>query len=153
LIEQGGVVQDRHGHAVLFSEERTPLGHYLIVGHGSKGLELPDILSGSGEVILPVFSSEEAAKEFLALSSLGERWYVRGFSGGELVSVLFAFHAGMKGVLLDPHPGVLSGEVTVSLVRRDVYVTSLLDTGSYHLPSARLHSLRSELDTLSSDKA
>jgi hypothetical protein len=137
----------------LFSEERTPLGHYLIVGHGSKGLELPDILSGSGEVILPVFSSEEAAKEFLALSSLGERWYVRGFSGGELVSVLFAFHAGMKGVLLDPHPGVLSGEVAVSLVRRDVYVTSLLDTGSYHLPSAHLHSFRSELDTLSSDKA
>jgi hypothetical protein len=137
----------------LFSEERTPLGHYLIVGHGSKGLELPDILSGSGEVILPVFSSKEAAKELLALSSLGERWYVRGFSGGELVSVLFAFHAGMKGVLLDPHPGVLSGEVAVSLVGRDVYVTSLLDTGSYHLPSAQLHSFRSDLDTLSSDQA
>ena len=136
-----------------FSQEHSPLQRYLIVRHSSKGLELPDILSDSGKDILPVFSSEEAAWEFLSWSSLGERWYVRGFSGGELVSVLFAFHARIKGVLLDPHPGVLSGEVTVSLVRRDVYVTSLLDTGSYHLPSARLHSLRSELDTLSSDKA
>jgi hypothetical protein len=117
------------------------------------GLELPDILTGSGEMILPVFSSEEAAKEFLALSSLGERWHVRGFSGGELVSVLFAFHAGMKGVLLDPHPGVLSGEVAVSLVGRDAYVSSLLDTESYHLPSAHLHSFRSELGTLASDQA
>jgi hypothetical protein len=38
------------------------------------------------------------------LSSLRKGWYVRGFSGGELVSMLFAFHAGMKGVLLDPPP-------------------------------------------------
>jgi hypothetical protein len=49
-------------------------------------LELPEILSDSGEEILPVLSSEEAAWEFLSWSSLGERWYVRGFSGGELVS-------------------------------------------------------------------
>jgi hypothetical protein len=105
-----------HGHAVWFSEEHTRLQHYLIVGHVSKGLELPHIFSDSGEEILPVFSSEEAAQEFLALSSLGKRWYVRGFSGGELVSVIFAFHTGMKGVLLDPQPGALSGDVMVSLV-------------------------------------
>jgi hypothetical protein len=61
----------------LLLEERTPLGHYLIVGHGSKGLELPDSLSGSGEEVLPVFSTEEAAKEFLAMSSLGERELLR----------------------------------------------------------------------------
>jgi len=67
-------------------------------------LELPDILSDSAEVILPVFSSKEAAKAFLAMSSLGERWCVRGFSGGELVSMLFAFHAGIEGVLLDSAP-------------------------------------------------
>jgi hypothetical protein len=124
---------------VWFSEERTPLEHYLIVGHGSKGLELPDILSDSGKGILPVFSSEEAAKEFLALSSLGDRWYVRGFSGGELVSLLFAFHAGMDGVLLDPHPGVLSGDPAVSLVGRNAFMGSLLDDGSHHAAvSARL---------------
>ena len=121
-----------HGSEVLLLEGHTLVQHYLIVGHGSKGLELPDILSDSGEEILPVFSSEEAAWEFHSLSYLGERWYVRGFSGGELVSVLFAFHAGMKGVLLDPNPGVLSGDVAVNLVGRNAYVSSLLETGSCH---------------------
>jgi hypothetical protein len=72
------------------------------------------------------------AQEFLSLSSLGEGWYVRGFSGGELVSVLFAFHAGMKGVLLDSHPGALSEDVTVSLVGRDAFLSSLLETRSHH---------------------
>jgi hypothetical protein len=76
----------RHGSAGWFSEEHKPLHRYLVVGHGSKALELPEILSDSGEEILPVLSSEEAAWEFLSWSSLGERWYVRGFSGGELVS-------------------------------------------------------------------
>jgi hypothetical protein len=79
-----------------------------------------------------VFSSEETAQEFLSLSTLGERWCIRGFSRGELVSVLFAFHAGMKGVLLDPHPGSLAGDVSVPLVGRDAYMSSLLETGSHH---------------------
>jgi hypothetical protein len=79
-----------------------------------------------------VFSSEETAQEFLSLSSLGEGWCIRGFSRGELVSVLFAFHAGMKGVLLDPHPGSLAGDVSVHLVGQDAYMNSLLETGSHH---------------------
>jgi hypothetical protein len=86
-----------------------------------------------------VFSSEETAQEFLSLSSLGERWYIRGFSRGELVSVLFAFHAGMKGVLLDPHPGSLAGDVPAPLVGRDAYMSSLLESGTHHPPvGARL---------------
>jgi hypothetical protein len=108
------------------------LRHYLIVGHGSKGSELPRIFSDSGEEVLPVFSSEEAAQEFLSLSSLGKGWYVRGFSGGELVSMLFALHTGMKGVLLDPPPGALSEDVRVSLVGRNAFVSSLLETQSHH---------------------
>jgi hypothetical protein len=117
-----------HRHAAWLSKEPTLPQHYLIVGHGSKGLELPHIFSDSGEEILPVFSSEEAAHEFLSLSSLRKGLYVRGFSGGELVSMLFAFHARMKGVLLDPHPGALSGDVAVSVVERSAFVSSLLET-------------------------
>jgi hypothetical protein len=123
---------DSHEHATWLSKEPVLPQHYLIVGHGSKGLELPHIFSDSGEEILPVFSSEEAAQEFLSLSSLGQGWYVRSFSGGELVSVLFAFHAGMKGVLLDPHPGALSEDVTASLVGQNAFVSSLLETRSHH---------------------
>ena len=54
-----------------FSEEHSPLQRYLIVRHSSKGLELPDILSDSGEEVLPVFSSEEAAQEFLGYPVFG----------------------------------------------------------------------------------
>lgn len=113
-----------------FSEEHTPLQHYLIVGYGSKGLELPTIYSDPGEEILSVFSSEDAAQEFLSLSSLGESWCIRGFSRGELVSVLFAFRARVKKVLLDPNPGALAGDVTLPLMRREAYMSSLLETGS-----------------------
>jgi hypothetical protein len=102
--------------------------HYLIVGYGSKGLELPHIFSDSDEEILPVFSSEEAAQEFLSLSSLHKGLCVRGFSGGELVSLLFAFHIRIKGVLLDPQLGALSGDVAVSVVRRNAFVCSLLES-------------------------
>ena len=130
MIEQGA--HDRHGSAVWFSEEHTPLQRYLIVRYGIKGLELSYILSDSGQEILPVFSAEEAAQEFLSLSSLGERWCIRGFSRGELASVLFAFQAETKGVLLDPHPGALAGDMAVPVVRRDAYVSSLLETGSHH---------------------
>jgi hypothetical protein len=38
----------------------------------------------------------------------------------------------MKGVLLDPHPGSLAGDVSVHLVGRDAYMSSLLETGSHH---------------------
>jgi hypothetical protein len=127
-----------HGSEVWISEVHAPLQHYLIVRHSSKGLELPDILSDSGEEVLPVFSSEEAAQEFLSLSSLGKRWYVRGFSGGELTSVVFAFHARIKGVLLDPHPEDLSGDVTVSLMGRQAFMSSLLETRT-HQPAVGAH--------------
>ena len=129
MIESRGT--EPHGHAVWFSREHTLLQHYLIVGHSSKGLELPHIFSASGEEVLPVFSSEEAAREFLSLSSLGKGWYVRDFSGGELVSVIFAFHTSVKGVLLDPQPGLLSVDVMVSLAGLNAFMSSVLETRSY----------------------
>jgi hypothetical protein len=120
-------------------EHLVPAFHADTHPYWRKLLGLPYILSDPGQEILPVFSSEETAQEFLSLSSLGERWYIRGFSRGELVSVLFAFHAGMKGVLLDPHPGSLAGDVPAPLVGRDAYMSSLLESGTHHPPvGARL---------------
>ena len=129
MIESGST--EPLGHELWFSGEHTPVQPYLIVGHSSKGLELPHIFSASGEEVLPVFSSKVAAREFLSLSSLGEGWHVRYFSGGELVSVIFAFHTSVKGVLLDPQPGVLSGDVMLSLVGLSAFMTSVLETRSY----------------------
>jgi hypothetical protein len=121
-----------HGHLGWSSKKPVLPQHYLIVGHGSKGLELPHIYSDSGEEILPVFSSETAAQEFLSLSSVRKGWYVRGFSGGELVSMLYAFHARIKGVLHDPQPAALSGDMEVAVVGRNAFVSSLLESSSHH---------------------
>jgi hypothetical protein len=142
LIESGstgGEEPPGEQHAACFSEEHTSLErYYLIVGHhASQGLELPHICCwDSGEEVLPVFSSKEAAQEFLSSSSsLGKGWYVRGFSGGELVSMLFAFHRRIKGALLDPPAGAISAAEVVgssSLVRWDALVSLLLETSSYH---------------------
>jgi hypothetical protein len=128
-----------HGYARWLSKERTLPQHYLIVGRGSKGLELPNILSDSGQEIVPVFTSEEAAQEWLSLSSLRKGWYVRGFSEGELVSMLFAFHARVKGILLDPNPEALSGDVALSVVGQNAFVGSLLESRIYH-PAIGAHS-------------
>ena len=123
------------GHRV-----RSPprlIGLFRKEPHGGRLRQRPSLLhtqadtTDSGDEMLPVFSSEEAAREFLSLSSLGEGWCVRGFSGGELVSLIFAFHAGMKGVLLDPYPGVLSGDAMVYLVERDAFMGSVLETRRY----------------------
>jgi hypothetical protein len=122
----------RYGQAACLSEEHTLPQRYLIVGHNGKGLELPRIFSDSGEEVLAVFSSEEAARRFLSSSPLGRGWCIKGFSSGELVSVIFAFRAGTKGLLLDPLPGALSGDVRVPLVGRNAFVSSLLETRSHH---------------------
>ena len=121
-----------HRYAAWYSEEHIPLQHYLIVGYCSKGIDLPRIFSHFGEEVLPVFSSEEAAWEFLSSSSLGKGWCVRGFSSGELVSVIFAFHTSVKGVLLDPQPGVISGDVIESLVGLNAFMSSVLETRTYN---------------------
>jgi hypothetical protein len=42
--------------------------------------------------VLPVFCAREPARRFIDSRDLGEGWYVRGFSVGELISLLFALH-------------------------------------------------------------
>jgi hypothetical protein len=39
--------------------------HYLIARRETKGIEVPHVLMGGGEEVLPVFSSAEAASRFL----------------------------------------------------------------------------------------
>ena len=121
-----------HGQAACLSEEHTLPQRYLIAGHNGKGLELPRIVSDSGEEVLPVFSSEEAARRFLSLSPPGRGWSIKGLSSGELVSVIFAFQIKTKRLLLDPPPGALSGGARVPLVGRNAFVSSLLETRSHH---------------------
>ena len=102
--------------------------HYLIARREIKGLEVPHVLLGCGEEVLPVFSSAEAARNFLTSQVLGEGWYVRPFSTGELVSLLFGLYGRVGQVLPNPLPGALAGErAPSSLVSRDRFIEFLIE--------------------------
>ena len=122
--------KESHEHSASSLAERPSLRRYLIVRSEPRGLELFRVHLNSAEEGLPVFSSMEAAHEFLPSLDLGERWCVREFSSGELVSVLFAFRMGIQQVLLDPLPPLMLTEDALStLIGRDSFVDLLLGIG------------------------
>ncbi|MBV9453564.1 MAG: hypothetical protein JOZ19_05510 [Rubrobacter sp.] len=90
------------------SVERGKLSPYVLVRHKMCGLKLLPIPLKSGEQVLPVFSSAEAAQRFLPSAALGESWCVRECSAGEMVSLLFGLCANVKRVLLNPLPEPLT---------------------------------------------
>ena len=103
------------------------LAHYLIVRRERTGFEAPHTFFRCGERVLPVFCAREAAKRFIDSRALGEGWYVRGFSVGELISLLFALHERVAWVLISPLPGHLLIEDALShLMSRDNFIASLI---------------------------
>jgi hypothetical protein len=109
------------------SPEHPSFVHYLIARREATGFEAPHICFRCGEGVLPVFCSREAARRFLASRALGEGWYVRGFSVGELISLLFALHERVAWVMFSPLPGHLLIEDALShLMSRDSFIESLL---------------------------
>jgi hypothetical protein len=109
------------------ASRRPGLVHYLIARRDIGGLEVPHILLGCGKEVLPVFSSAEVARRFLSSQVLGEGWYVRQFSTGVLVSLLFCLYGRKGRVLPNPLPTALSGEgALASLVSRDRCIESLI---------------------------
>jgi hypothetical protein len=91
------------------------------------GFEVPHTFFHLGKEVLPVFSSAEAARRYLASLALDDRWHVRGFSGGELVSVLFILHERVAWVLPNPPPGHLLAEDELShLTSRNSFVEVLI---------------------------
>jgi hypothetical protein len=81
----------------------------------------------SGKEVLPVFSSAEAARRFLASLTLGGEWHVRTFSAGELVSLLFILHERVSWIIPNPPPRHPLGEDVLShLTSRDSFVEFLI---------------------------
>jgi hypothetical protein len=77
--------------------------------------------------VMPVFSSAEAARGFLASLDLGDRWHVKEFSTGELVSLLFILHKRVAWVLPNPPLERLLAEDALSqLMRRERFVEFLI---------------------------
>jgi hypothetical protein len=77
--------------------------------------------------VLPVFCAREAARRFIDSGALGEEWYVREFSVGEMISLLFALRERIAWVLLSPLPGHLLIEDALShQTSRDSFIASLI---------------------------
>ena len=106
---------------------RSGLVHYVIALRETTGFELPHTFFHLGEEAMPVFSSAEAARKFLASLTLGDRWHVREFSTGELVSLLFILHKRVAWVLPNPPLERLLAEDALSqLMRRERFVEFLI---------------------------
>ena len=109
------------------SVERGVFSPYVIARHKMCGLELLRVSLKSGEEVLPVFSSAAAAQRFLLSGALGEVWYVRECSAGEMVSLLFGPCANVKRVLLNPLPEPLTvKDELMNPVYRESFIASLL---------------------------
>jgi hypothetical protein len=103
------------------------LVHYLIVRRERTGFEAPHTFFRCGERVLPVFYAKEVARRFIASCALDEGWYVREFSVGELISLLFALHDRVSWVSFGPLPGHLLIEDALShLTSRDNFIASLI---------------------------
>jgi hypothetical protein len=126
LTEDNGGVS---GEADSLPAGRQALMHYLIVRREPTGLEAPHTFFRCGERVLPVFCAREAARRFIVSRAPGEGWYARGFSGGELISLLFALPESVTWVMSSPLPGHLLIEDALSrLISRDDFIASLTVT-------------------------
>ncbi len=94
--------------------------HYLIARRGAGGIEL--LRLALHEDVLPIFSSRAAAKRFLASRAPGGGWRVRGFSGGELISLLFAFHESIGWTAPNPTP---TGDGASGAMSREAFMETL----------------------------
>ena len=113
---------------VRTSSARAVLAPYVIVRREITCPELLRVFFESGEEVLPVFSSEEAARRFLISYSHGEEaWRVRECSAGELISLLLGPCANVERVLLNPLQEPLAEEdALVNPIDRESFVASLL---------------------------
>ena len=101
--------------------------HYVIARRETTGFELPHTFFHLGKEVLPVFSSAEAARGFLVYLALGDRWHVREFSAGELVSLLFILHEKVAWVLPNPPLGrLLAEDALLHLTSRDSFIELLI---------------------------
>jgi hypothetical protein len=101
--------------------------HYLIVRREPTGSEVPHTFFRCGEGVLPVFCAKEAARRFIDSGALGEGWFARVFSVGELISLLFALRERGAWISFSPLPGHLLIEDALShQTSRDNFIASLI---------------------------
>ncbi len=102
---------------------RTPW-YWLLAKGRAGGMEVLTEKTAGGEVLLPVFGSEEDARAYVPEEG---DWAPRKTGRGELVSVLLGVCRETKWVALDPPPGMTTEEVLGLLgVSREGFLEPLL---------------------------
>jgi len=115
------------GEASWLPSGRSVLVQYVVTRREITGFELPHTFFHLGKEVMPVFFSAEAARGFLASQALGDRWHVKEFSTGELVSLLFILHKRVAWVLPNPPLERLMAKDALSqLMRRERFVEFLI---------------------------
>ncbi len=113
--------------------EESPQSHWLVAKYRLREMEVLALRLDSGEELLPVFSSGEAATTFLRYlprclsrrQGLGDGWYVRESTTGELTSLLFGSCRSVDHVALDLRPeGAFEGLSAALLMRREDFLAS-----------------------------
>ena len=101
---------------------------HVIARRGLNGPRLLHIPLGFGDEALLVFTSREAAQDFiLSHTLLEEEWRARESSAGELISLILGPYAGIDWVLVDPFSGSLSAEdASENLISWEHFVDQLL---------------------------
>jgi hypothetical protein len=101
---------------------------WLVVRHETRQMEVL-MVSCSGEQALPVFSGEGEAEMFVWLrGAFEDDWRVRETSAGELVSILYGPCASVGSVTLDPSPEMAAETIRQVSVRRERFVSWIVDS-------------------------
>ena len=102
---------------------------WLLVKSGRCRMEVLT-LNGAGECTLPAFSGKGEAEMFLLLGkeTFEQRWHVRETSAGELVSILYGPCTGVGSVALDPSPEMAAETIRQVSVRRERFVSWIVDS-------------------------
>lgn len=107
-------------------EEHSLFVRYLIVRHN---LHQIDVLISpvGGEAALPVFSTKDAAREFLRFGAFGPEWRVRESTAGELISLLVGHIADVELIVLDPPSGLAANEdLSLERLSKKSFIGSLM---------------------------
>ena len=106
--------------------------YWLLVKHETNSTDVLAIDLDGGEKALALFSFAEEAELFFHHELSGTGWQVRETMIGELISVLYGFHAGVGKVALDPLPRDICEDTNglVSLRRGDFARTLIARRGA-----------------------
>ena len=120
---------------------RPPGSTYWLIAKVENGRMEALTVDGGGGEALPVFSHEEEAELFLCLGGIGDGWWVRESSAGEVVSLLVGPCAGVGSIALDPLPRTVVGAMMIELVSlsRERFLDRLMGTeGEVAIPEGAL---------------